>query len=387
MIQEDIYDPCPCYPKGSVDRAWVGWLAREWTAINEYYRLNLTRPLFALGDYKGKHGEWNPISRTITMNRSTIRKYPWHVIVDILKHEMAHQTVSECSPYDTTPHGIHFRLACERMGLPDWAMSATGDLPAEIPNWRKTSLNETEERLLDRTNKLLALAQSDNEHEASLAMQKVRELYAKYNLDEFERRKESSFVSWFINYRRKRIENWQSIVLVILDKHFFVRTISFREYDAKDLTDYCAAEIIGKKQNVMMAEYVYTFLEKTVHSLWEKHLSENPSLQFVPHPRLRSERRHFLIGVLDGFMKHLDETNGFQGLDRTERDCIGLIKAADMELDSHFRRKYPRTSIRSSSGFNPDRESYRSGVNEGQKIRIHKPVSDNKGYRGNLLMR
>ena len=72
------------------------------------------------------------------------------------------------------------------MGLPEWATAAAGSLPDEIPNWRNSSLTDEEKRLLEKTSKLLALAQSDNEHEAQLAMQRVRELYAKYNLDQVE---------------------------------------------------------------------------------------------------------------------------------------------------------------------------------------------------------
>lgn len=374
-------------PSGSVDRVWAEWLGREWDDVNDYYHLNLSRPLIVLGDSKSKHGEWNPVTRTITIRRATIREYPWHIVIDILKHEMGHQYVTEFARCGETEHGFQFRMACEKMGLPIWAVSATGDLPNDIPDWRKSSLTEEETRLLDKTNKLLALAQSDNEHEAALAMQRVRELYAKYNLDQVEKRKEAKFVSWVLNFKSKRIEGWQSIILVILDKHFFVRTISFHEFDAADQVEYRAAEIIGKKQNVLMAEYVYQFLERTVHVLWEKHLGEEPSLRDVPHPTLRSEKRHFMIGVLDGFMKQLNETSGYQWLGRTESDCKSLIKTADKELNDYYRRKYPRTFKIASSGFNPDRDTYKSGVNEGQKIRLHKPVSGNGGYRGHLLTR
>lgn len=373
------------YPQGSVDRVWAEWLGREWDDANDYYRLKLSRPFIGLDDYKSRHGDWDSVTRTITIRRATIREYPWHIVTGVLKHEMAHQYVDEFAAYGETEHGLQFRKACERMGLPDWAASATGDLPHEISDWRKSNLTEEETRLLDKTNKLLALAQSDNEHEAALAMQRVRELYAKYNLDEVEKRKEANFVSWVLNFRSRRIEGWQSIILVILDKHFFVRTISFNEFDAHDQVEYLAAEIIGKKQNVLMAEYVYRFLERTIHALWEHHLVGKPSLQYVSHPTLRSEKRHFMIGVLDGFMKQLNESNGYQGLGRTETDCMSLIKAVDKELDDHYRQKYPRTSTRSSSGFNPDRDTYKSGVTEGKKIRLHKPVSGHDGYFGNLL--
>jgi hypothetical protein len=252
---------------------------------------------------------------------------------------------------------------------------------------RKGSLTEEEKRLLDRTNKLLALAQSDNEHEARLAMQRVRELYAKYNLEQIEKRREAQFVSWVINFKSKRIEGWQSLILVILDKHFFVRTISFSQFDPIDLVEYRAAEIVGKKENVMMAEYVYQFLERTVHSLWKKHLEAKPTLEELPHATLRSEKRHFMIGVLDGFMERLDESSSYCHLGRSESECKSLVRTADRELNAFYRTKYPRVSTSSGGGFTPDRETYKSGVSEGQKIRLHKPVTGSAEQKGNLLSR
>lgn len=369
----------------SIEKIWIEWLGREWDKTNEYYRLKLSRPQIALGDWDTKHGEWDAVSRTITIRRATIQHYPWHVVIDILKHEMAHQFVSHYSPGLDTSHGIYFKKACEKMALPDWAVSATGELPKDIPDWRNTSLTEEEARLLEKTNKLLALAQSENEHEASLAAQKVRELYTKYNLDQVELRRDAKFVSWILNFKKKRIESWQSIILVILDRHFFVRAISFREFDASAQVEFCAAEIIGKKQNVLMAEYVYQFLERTIHSLWEKHLTETPKLQRMAPPTRKSEKRHFFIGVLDGFMKQLDETNAYQNLERSEKESKALIQVADQELSEHYRKKYPRVSKRSGSGFNPERDTYKTGVSEGKKIRLRKTMSGHDGSRGKLL--
>ena len=83
-------------------------------------------------------------------------------------------------------------------------------------------------------------------------------------------------------FKTKRIASWQNLILVILGRHFFVRTITFNEFDPADLVVYKAVEIVGKKENVLMAEYVYQFLENTVHALWEKHLNEKPALRNLP---------------------------------------------------------------------------------------------------------
>ncbi len=335
---------------GEIERIWTEWLVREWNHVNRYYRLNLNPPQIRIEELKSEHGHWDPFLCTVSIGIETIKRYPWSVVIEVLKHEMAHQYADEFGPDSETSHGPHFAHACQLMGLPDWAQAASGELPNDIPDWRKGALTDEENRLLDRANKLLALAQSDNEHEAKLAMQRVRELYAKYNLEQIATRKEAKFVSTVLSFKSKRIEGWQSLILVILDRHFFVRTISFSQFDPVDLIQYKAAEILGKKENVLMAEYVYHFLERTVSSLWEKHRKETPTLQGLPSSTLRSEKRHFMIGVLVGFRELLDKTNSYQNLDRSEKECVELVALADTELTDFYRRKYPRTATKKGGG-------------------------------------
>lgn len=385
---------------------------------------------------------------------------------------MAHQCVSQWGG-DDTAHGTEFRAACARLCVPEWAARATGELPVAIPDWREDGLSEEERRLLERTNKLLALAQSDNEHEAALAMQRVRELYARYNLDqavlwetgheqtagrpyshgpvvgqnpmhgkpssqrdsvlrqnacgspnshedsglkqnprgslnpyeesvlgqnapespnpqkesvlrqECERR--PRYVSWVHSFKSRRTEAWQSLILVILDRHFFVRTISFRQFDARDLVEYQAFEVMGTRENVVMAEYVFQFLERTLRTLWEKKLSGSGSLQALSPGARRSEKRHFLLGVLDGFMGQLDSLALYKNLSRSEKECVALVKRADEALNQFYRKKFPRRSHSGGSRFNPNRESYRSGVSAGRSLKLHKPVSGRDGNLGRLL--
>ena len=68
------------------------------------------------------------------------------------------------------PHGNAFQAACLRLGVAEWARLASGELPQQIPSWRDKLLSKDEERLLKRAEKLLALAASTNEYEATLAM-------------------------------------------------------------------------------------------------------------------------------------------------------------------------------------------------------------------------
>jgi len=75
-----------------------------------------------------------------------------------LKHEMAHQFVHEVLGEQEAPHGPAFRATCARLGIDQRA----GGLP-------QPAQSADQRRLLERVHKLLALAQSDNQHEAEAA--------------------------------------------------------------------------------------------------------------------------------------------------------------------------------------------------------------------------
>ena len=129
-------------------------------------------------------------------------------------------------------------------------------------------------------------------------MEKVQELYVKYNLDRLGERRESKLVYLIIPTKRKRIERYHFLICSILNEHFFVQVIHSSQYDAKDLCDYKVIELLGTQENVLMAEYVYYFLRQQVHTLWERYRSSARK-----SARAKSS---YILGVLSGFRDKLD---------------------------------------------------------------------------------
>src|SRR5207244_12411806 len=115
-------------------------------------------------------GTETPETRSITLAHRLIEQHPWDIVVEVLKHEMAHQLADERLGGYESAHGVIFRDACRLLGVANWASSAACDLPAEMPNWRQRVLTSEEVRLLNRAVNLRALADSTNEHEAALAV-------------------------------------------------------------------------------------------------------------------------------------------------------------------------------------------------------------------------
>ena len=61
-------------------------------------------------------------------------------------------------------------------------------MPGNIAPVKHRVLSQEDEKLLRRAEKLLALAESDNENEALVAMERVQELYTKHNLKKIQKK-------------------------------------------------------------------------------------------------------------------------------------------------------------------------------------------------------
>jgi hypothetical protein len=362
-------------------QAWTQQLYREYDNILFQQRVKLRPPIICIEDQKSKWGQWNPSLRIIMISRALIEHYSWDVVIEVLKHEMAHQLVTEHYGHDHT-HGEPFLMACKRLGVASWATRAAGDLPESVPSWKDRVLSDEEERLLKRAEKLLALATSSNEHESLLAMQRVRELYARHNIEQIQSLKQTEKVFLIINRKKKRIEASESMIFSILSEHFFVQIIFNELYDAKTQEKHKTAEIFGTRENVLMAEYVYYFLWRQIHALWDAY-------QAGAGKTVKS-KKSYMVGVLTGFRNKLassEEAGATQScLSKIEKQSIkALTILAQNELDAFVRERHPRISTRRSGGGCRDQSAYHAGVADGRDIVLSKGITSQGGASRLLL--
>jgi len=360
-------------------QAWNAQLYREFDLIAWQYKVKLKRPVIDIAPLGSRWGCWDPMSRTITLARELIEHHPWNVVCEILKHEMAHQLVSDSCGQGR--HGTDFVAACRILGVAPWARRAATDLDAASPLPRCQALGQEEERLLRRVEKLLALAGSSNEHEALLAMQRVQELFARHDIERLRARRETAHESVTIPLRKMRIAQHISIIGSILAEHFFVRVIWCHTYDARDLVSYRSLEMNGTGANVAMAEYVYHFLLERLECLWAGYCRKVKSQG--------GTKREFVCGVLAGFRKKLED--GKAELFRTAAGDLGvaettaLVMLRDQELETFVRTRHPRLSSRTYTSGYTTSDTYRTGVEAGRRIVLNRPLHEHGGATGRLL--
>jgi hypothetical protein len=293
-------------------------------------------------------GRWVPGERTIEMSRSLVLERPWGEVVEVLRHELAHQYVEEVLGIrDEPPHGPTFQRVCRERAIDSRAAGAPDDVEGDP---------ETA-RLVEKIRRLLALAGSPNQHEAELAMRRAQELMLKHQLSmgSGERR----YVFRHLGTPAKRKTRAEGYLGGLLAEHFFVEVIWSRVYDAYEGIEKSVLEVCGTPENVDMAEYVHAYLMQTAEHLWREARRRRPELR-------PGDRSAFMSGVISGFSEKLHGA-------RSEQRGQGLVWVGDPGLSTYFQRRHPRT--RSASASRSTRwAAQAAGRAEGRKVVLHRPL-------------
>jgi hypothetical protein len=363
-------------------RAWISQLYVEHESVCWAYRIKLSRPIIEVSNSETEWGSWDADFRTMRFSSHFIREHSWDVVINILKHEMAHQIVSEMLD-SVDGHGDLFRRAGHMIGLPQEFSKASGDIPRKLMDFRKEEIVSDNVRILEKVKKCLSLAQSNNENEAFIAMKKANELIEKYNIERIEQGSDSKYVHAIINHKKKRIENYQRSICLILKDYFFVEVVYSYLYDADNGETYKTIEILGTAENVIMAEYVYHFLLNQLEILWNAHKSKRGY-------RSNKKKRSYWLGVLRGFgdkLAHLETDHGNRQKPDTEEltTTSALICAQDKMLTHFLDMRFPRLHNHKPQSTTLDRSTFRAGIKDGKQLTLHRGVTQNSSFQGKLL--
>jgi hypothetical protein len=372
----------PFEQESKFEEAWVHELRRAHEDICWRYGVNLRAPMIEITSAVQKWGEWNPGLRTIKISGNLIRDHSWDVTLNVFKHEMAHQIVTERFGV-ADGHGPVFKQACAMIGVPDPFTKSCGDIPRIIEEIDARKAVPKNARMLEKVRKLLSLAGSQNEHEALLAMQKANDLIEKYNIERIEQNRAAGFVYAIINHKKKRVENYQRRICSILQEHFFVDVIYSNLYDPITRETHRTIELLGTAENVQIAEYVYHFLMNQMEVLWK-------SYQRKKTTTIRKNKRSYRLGVLKGFHDKLNEqaagrSNGYRAEAGAENSRGALILAQDRALKEFIRTRFPRLSTLRVGGTRIDRGTFQAGMVDGKTLNLHKGIHNHDGNNGKRI--
>lgn len=353
-------------PRPSLTAKLEAALLRE---IVEQYRLiaqshfkgSLELPQFELVDVRARLGRWIASTRTIELSRPLVVEQPWGVVVEVLKHEMAHQYVCEVlGEHGETAHGPRFRAVCERLGI-DAAAAGMPKVDAAQPE------EAEHRRVADRIARLLALAESPNVHEAEAAMAAAQRLLLKHNIDLQRERIAQGYAYRHLGKPTGRTTEAERVLSLILGKHFFVEAIWVPVYRPLEGKRGSVLEICGSPSNLAIAEYVHGYLVETAERLWREH-------RVAQNIRGNRDRRTFLAGVMSGMNDKLSK-------EAVKSESAGLVWVADGNLHTFFRKRHPYVRHVRYAG-QQRTDAYAHGREAGRKIVIHKGMESVSADRG-----
>ena len=338
----------------TMDRALLQALVAEWHGFNRtLFGQALTCPIFSLSEDAKRLGVWRRRTREIQIQRRMAYGEAWGVVVEVLKHEMAHQYVDEIlKAHDEDPHGPTFRRVCEARGIDE----RTQGLPTE----------GQQSRVLGKITKLLALAGSANQHEAEAAMAKAQAMMLRHNLSGTRQR---TYGFRQLGRPRQRVYEHARWLAVILTEHFFIEAIWVPAYDAEQGRTGTVLEVCGTAENLAIADYVHGFLQDTAERLWREHRKTHDL-------KGHGGRRRFLTGVMRGFLDRLEKAQE----SHVEQ---GLVWVRDADLAGYLHSRHPRTTRRRRRGGRRD-EHFMAGRAAGEQIVLHKPIEETR-RRGEVL--
>ena len=365
-----------------LQRLWLDQLVREFTDICFQYRLDLQPPVLELSNAANQLGCWLPAQRTIRISRRLITEHPWEVVLMVFKHEMAHQVCSEVLGCRGAGHDTYFQQACRMLGVPPPYNRSSGDLAGvmlQAPEDRQTAAGRS---IINRISKLLALAGSENEHEAALAMQRATELLHRHNLDAETDVNPSACTRLTINTRSKQIPSFRRAICAILRDYFFVQVICSAIYNPQTNSSCKTIELLGRAENVPVAEHCYHFLEQQLAGLWQKnrHKFQGNS---------RTAKNSYYLGLLRGFAEKLagqTKKNGIYGQAMSKATTAGaLAVSGDSKLQDFVSFNFPRLKKCAARGVRIYSRPYDEAVDTGKAIVLHQSVTDKKeGIQGLL---
>jgi predicted SprT family Zn-dependent metalloprotease len=325
-------------------------LTRDYASINwAYFRNRLQPTPLSLSDDRSRLGCFVPEPRRIELSRDLIAKQSWGAVVEVLKHEMAHQFVYEVlGHHDEPSHGPSFQRVCEQLGIDPHASGIPTDAPLRTP-------------ILERIKKLLALASSPNEHEAETAMRMAHRLMLQHNLSHVSAEPAVGSAYGFRHLGRYSGRVWESDRLLagLLGEFFFVQPIWVSVFRVADDKRVSVLEVTGRPDNLDMAEYVHGFLQHASESLWREH----KRLQGI---RSDVDRRAFLAGVMRGFADKLRA-------ERKVQEASGLVWVGDPVANQYFRRRHPRVRT-TSFGTSVGTDAGKHGRAAGRELVLNRPL-------------
>ncbi len=289
----------------------------------------------------------------IGLNKALLFSKNNEQIKAVLRHELAHYMTWILHGALVSDHGQAFRAVCKSYGWGKEVSSASVELSEDLIILQRDSACS---RMLSKIEKLLALSSSANVNESEQATLKANALLLKHNLEEDDlNQEEESCVKRVLHSARYSAK--MGAISTIL-RTFLVSPVLNRREERTYL------EVFGKRSNVLIAEYVATYLERELDVLWKEARRKDKRLKGL------ASKNSFFRGVGFGYLEKVESLK--KQYSAPQRHALTKLEE---NLDFSLGLAYPRLRNKRSH-VRHDEQAAQAGVLEGKQLNIRKPVSD-----------
>jgi hypothetical protein len=298
----------------------------------------------------------------------------WDEVRDILHHEMAHQLAEEAwQIQNERPHGRSFRRACRLLRADP---KASGRYPSLHERLHR-EVASAEDKMMSRIQKLLALAESKNRHEAEAAMLKAHALIAKYNLELIQNKQPEDFFSIFLGPPKLRHPREIYHLASLLQDFYFVEGVWVSAFVLSKGKMGRVLEISGRRHNLQTASYVYDFISQYIHHRWQ-HYNRHKGLN-------RYRRTDYAVGVVEGFRQKLMAEHPLSGRPASEVSGSAVIKLKDLQMADYIANRYPRLRQFKRAARTQDDAVIADGLEAGKQLVIYQGISQKEKKAGKSI--
>jgi hypothetical protein len=236
--------------------------------------------------------------------------------------------------------------------------------------------------IIEKVQKLLALATSPNENEAKLAAAKAHELLTKYNmsLDEVEASKlDEEYEAFDRDMGRSTQPREDRFIYSILQKFFYVKVLTHKFYEKQD-SPYVNRQyrkrykftLVGRRHNVQIARYVYDFLLRAFRSSF---LDFCRRCEIPTGERKGAVRNGYYHGLIRGLQDQLA-----QNLQKVSPDTTALVAAMkDPNIDKFIEDMFGKLKDNQPKRTDyVDQQALMAGYRQGQQMKIAMGIEADK---------
>lgn len=315
---------------------------------------------FVVFEDPSKLGQFVPSHYQIALHKKLMFLAKDEVLRDIIRHELAHlYTFIKHGP-NVENHGREYHETCKGFNWGPNVSRAYSDLNldnAALPP------DENFNKIKSRIEKLMALSESNNSHEAQMATAKANEYLLKYNLKNIESKQEEEICVLGV-YKAKRMNATVNALYDIIT-HFYVQPILNRSREGINL------EVVGSRINVETADYVVKCLCYEFERLWKKASKEDSNLKGI------NKKNSYINGLASGFVQKIKKEK--QPFETSHAKELLVLNGV---LKEQVAVAYPRLSRQGASQASLCGEASAKGFSDGLSLSLKKGIKQgNKGLR------